>query len=152
MPFLEIDGDLFDMNFTALAHGCNCTGVMGKGIALSFKSKWPRMYNDYRRECLRGNFNLGDVHYWFEGGTTIFNLGTQVSWKSRAELTAIRQAVKKMIYICEEKKISCVGMPRIGSGLGRLEWNNVRHILNSIGLDTKVELIVVRYVPNRTHL
>ena len=33
---------------SSYAHGCNCAGAMGKGIAVQFKSKYPDMYLEYK--------------------------------------------------------------------------------------------------------
>ena len=38
-------GDIFRIDgVSSYAHGCNCAGAMGKGIAVQFKSKYPDMY------------------------------------------------------------------------------------------------------------
>lgn len=34
-------GDLLKENVEAIVNTVNCVGVMGKGIALQFKQRWP---------------------------------------------------------------------------------------------------------------
>lgn len=57
------------------AHGCNCAGAMGKGIALDFKVRFPKMYEEYKVRCKNGTFSLGDVFVYSSPPFTVFNLG-----------------------------------------------------------------------------
>ncbi len=149
MPVTFLAGDLFSHDeLQAFAHGCNCAGAMGKGIALEVRRRFPAMYDEYRRRCRAGTFGLGDVFVWRQDGRTVFNLGTQKTWKTPADLTAVEAAVKEMVRLAEECGIARIGMPRIGAGLGRLDWNAVKETLTRIGASTRVELIVFEeYVP-----
>lgn len=95
MPTTFVKGDLFfARDLDALAHGCNCVGAMGKGIATEFRRRFPAMYTEYKQRCLRGQFRLGDVFMWTDGTTTIFNLGTQRTWRTKASLDAVRSALQ----------------------------------------------------------
>jgi len=115
---------------------------MGKGIAVSFKKRWPNMYSEYRQRCISGEFGLGDVLIWEEDGVMVFNLGTQVTWRARAQLWAIEQGLIHVIRECELLQIAEVALPRIGSGLGGLEWSVVRSLMMDIGSRTQVKLRV----------
>jgi O-acetyl-ADP-ribose deacetylase (regulator of RNase III) len=143
MPTIFVEGDLFHYEgLQALAHGCNCAGAMGKGIAVEFRSRFPEMYAEYKERCADGRFTLGEVFMWTEGGTTVFNLGTQRSWKTKADLSAIETAVRKMVQLAEHHGTQRVGLPRIGAGLGGLPWPKVRSLLARIGEETSIELVV----------
>jgi O-acetyl-ADP-ribose deacetylase (regulator of RNase III) len=122
MTVLERVGDLFAAQEPALAHGCNCSGVMAKGIAVGFRKRWPDMYRSYRERCLAGEFKPGDVFTWREGDRVVFNLGTQGSWRTKATPDAIRRAVEGMVVDAKRLGIERIAMPRIGSGLGGMEW------------------------------
>lgn len=137
-------GNLFAFNdILALAHGCNCAGAMGKGIALEFRRRWPAMFEEYKRRCCTGEFKLGDVFMWQAGDQTIFNLGTQRSWRTKAELWAIDASVRQMTELAEECGIFAVGLPRIGAGLGGLKWQEVEAVLEKIAAQSNVRLIIV---------
>ena len=73
MPIKYTSGDMFFNrdNVQAFAHGCNCQGAMGAGIAVAFKKHYPEMYTEYRRRCKAKprEFNLGDAFLWKEKGT-----------------------------------------------------------------------------------
>src|SRR5271156_4772010 len=87
-----VSGDLFANvhSAQALAHGCNCQGSMGAGIAVGFRERYPAMYEAYRTRCKSRprQFNLGDAWLWkAEDQPWVFNLGTQEDyWRSRAEI------------------------------------------------------------------
>jgi len=152
MPARFVRGDLFSYpGLQGLAHGCNCAGAMGKGIAVEFRSRFPRMYSEYKQRCADGRFNLGDVFRWVEDGITIFNLGTQRTWRTKADLNALETAMSEMVRLAEQDGISKVGLPRIGSGLGGLPWEEVRACLDRIGKETGVELVVFEEYEPATH-
>lgn len=143
MPTRFVKGDLFHYpGLQALAHGCNCAGSMGKGIATTFRDRFPEMHEEYRRRCGAGAFGLGDVFVWRQEPLTIFNLGTQKTWRTKARLSAIEQSVLEMVRVASERRISTIGLPRIGAGYGGLEWQQVKSVLSRIGDASSVELVV----------
>ncbi|MFP2912072.1 macro domain-containing protein [Pyxidicoccus sp. 3LFB2] len=149
MTISFVKGDLFrHPGLDGLAHGCNCAGAMGKGIATEFRDRYPRMYAEYKQRCADGRFRPGDVFDWKEGGVTVFNLGTQKTWRTKAELSAIRDSITKMLVLAEGAGVRRVGLPRIGAGLGGLAWEDIRAVLSQLGQDTPVELVVFEeYAP-----
>ncbi len=152
MPTVFIKGDLFHHEgLHAFAHGCNCAGAMGAGIAVEFRARFPAMYAEYKVRCADGRFNLGDVLAWSEGKTVVYNLGTQKSWKTKAKLDAVETAVTAMVRLAEAAGVARIGLPRIGAGLGALSWEKVRAVLSAIGEETKVELVVFEEYEKAVH-
>jgi len=143
-----VAGDLLEADgLDAIAHGCNCAGAMGAGIAVPIRKRWPSMFAEYRRRCTAGAFRLGDVFAWRARDGVVFNLGTQARPGSRAMLPAIETAVAAMVAMAPELDVRRIGVPRIGAGLGHLSWASVRGVLERIGAATDVELVVFeRYV------
>ncbi|HZU96416.1 MAG TPA: macro domain-containing protein [Planctomycetota bacterium] len=143
------EGDLFAASdLPALAHGCNCAGSMGAGIAVEFRRRWPDMFEEYRALCESGRFQPGDVFLWEAPDRTIFNLGTQKTWRTKATLVAIESSVAKMCELADSKRIARVGLPRIGAGLGGLEWDDVREVIGRVASTAKVKLVVFeKFVP-----
>ena len=144
MPVLERHGDLFDAPEPALAHGCNCAGAMGKGIAVEFRQRWPDMFDHYRELCQHGEFNPGDLFVWTAADRVIFNLGTQRTWRTKATPTAVRHALERMVDYATEHGIDTIAMPRIAAGLGGMNWHDVRAILDEVVPD---DLTVTVYSP-----
>jgi O-acetyl-ADP-ribose deacetylase (regulator of RNase III) len=153
MPTVFVSGDLFHHpGLEAFAHGCNCAGAMGKGIALEFRQRFPRMYAEYKQRCTDGRFVLGDVFVWAQedgaGGVTVFNLATQQTTRTRADIQAIETALVRMLAAAVAAQIDRIGLPRVGAGLGGLPWDEVRALLEKVGAATAIELIVFEtYVP-----
>lgn len=148
MPSYFIMGDLFSLGLEALAHGCNCQGVMGAGIAVEFRKRFPTMFEEYKVLCAHNVLSPGNIFKCkVQTGQTIYNLMTQqgVGRGRGATLEAVEQSVGKMVKDAEENSISIIGLPRIGAGLGGLPWHSVRSILESIGDQTNVTLVVVEY-------
>ena len=147
MPFEYISGDLFlnRMNAQAFAHGCNCQGSMGAGIAVSFKERYPQLFDAYYAMCKADprEFNLGDCFLWMDDAPYVFNLATQENyWRSRATYDAVRAALTSMRQQADAHSITSIAMPRIGAGHGGLSWTNVRVIIDEVFGDWAGSLIV----------
>lgn len=158
MSIKFVSGDLFVNRFNAqaFAHGCNCQGSMGAGIAKSFKEHYPAMYEEYRRRCKTEprEFNLGDSFLWQEQEKDkpwVFNLGTQEHyWRARASYEAIETALQHMRQQAEEHELKTVAIPQISTGYGGLSWNKVRAIIQEVFKDWSGTLYVYEeYVPGQ---
>ena len=138
-------GDLFAQeDLKALAHGCNCAGAMGKGIAVGFKERYPQMYKLYQSFCKAGAVP-GEVFPYYDRDTdvVIYNLMTQRHWTTPATIEAIEQSVRTMMEMLQDIQIKTVGIPKIGCGLGGLDWKDVQPLLEKISEEYKVTLVVV---------
>ncbi len=156
MPIQFVSGDFFANTYSAqaFAHGCNCQGSMGAGIAKEFKARYPAMFEEYRRRCKANPrlFNLGDVFLWKEAEKPwVFNLGTQEAfWRARASYEAIEEALKKMKDLAVAENMQRIAIPQIGTGYGGLSWKKVRAIVEKIFFGWKGTLIVYEeYVPGQ---
>ena len=154
MSIAFVTGDLFANRFgaTALAHGCNCQGSMGAGIATGFRDRYPRMFEEYRRRCKADprQFNLGDAWLWKEDGRPwVFNLGTQEGvWRARASYDAIQTALKGMREQADAEGITGIAIPRVGAGHGGLSWRKVRAVIERAFADWPGTLYVYEeYAP-----
>lgn len=138
-------GDIFNISgVSSYAHGCNCAGAMGKGIALQFRSKYPEMYSEYKAMCKDGIYNPGDVFDYNYGDGHIYNLGTQATWRTKARLEYIEQSVKNMLELAARENVTKIALPAIGAGLGGLKWDKVKDVLNRVSADyPAIELYVV---------
>ena len=148
MPIVCVSGDLFDNahGVRALAHGCNCQGSMGAGVARTFRARYPEMYEEYRRRCKAEprQFNLGDCWLWkADDQPWVFNLGTQEGyWRARASYEAIETALRRMREQADAEGITSIAIPRIGVGYGGLSWKKVRAIVEAVFGDWPGTLVV----------
>lgn len=138
-------GDIFEIDgVTSYAHGCNCVGAMGKGIALQFRNKFPEMYRQYKLKCKNNEFNPGDVYDYDYGNGHIYNLATEKSWRTGARIQYIEDALTKMFQLAEIDNVKSIAMPTIGAGLGGLNWDIVKEAITKIAtLYPNVELYIV---------
>ncbi len=154
MTVRYVSGDLFvnRYNTQAFAHGCNCKGAMGAGIAKGFRERYPEMYEEYRQLCKSRprQFNLGDSFLWDgQDKPSVFNLATQEDyWHNRATSEAVGKSLKAMREQADEKGIRSIAMPRIGAGYGGLSWERVQPIIEQVFKDWPGTLYVYeRYMP-----
>lgn len=172
MTFEIIKGDLFDPahRFDALAQGVNCIGIMGAGIAVPFKTKFPLMYAEYLDLCVKNprstlaghaQFSIADSsEHYSAGGTSpvpdVVNLFTQVFPGANADYALVERAAFAMdqaITTIDAVLQSTfgptsvgtyrVGLPWVGCGIGGLDRHNVEHILAQTLGSSYVEYVLV---------
>jgi len=121
-----IVGDLFESDAQTLVNTVNCVGVMGKGVALEFKKRFPEMYKDYVSRCERGEVQLGRP-YLFRHLTPpcVLNFPTKDHWRSVTKLEDIMQGLRYLREHYEEWGITSMAVPPLGCGHGQLEWRIV---------------------------
>lgn len=147
-------GNLFTTpNLDAFAHGVNCSGAMGKGIALEFRRRWPRMYARYRQLCQSRELFPGNIFtFRAREDLWIYNLATQDRPGPRASLDAIGLATCAMAASMSLKGIQRVGLPRIGCGEGGLSFEDVRPVLERVAERyPAVDLVVVSRLEREFH-
>jgi O-acetyl-ADP-ribose deacetylase (regulator of RNase III) len=141
MSLIELEGDMFSAETDAFAHGVNCQGVMGAGVAREMARRYPDMVMAYRERCTRKRMVAGEVMTW-EGPPTVFNLATQVHPGANARLAWVQASLASLIDKAEDLDIRSVAMPRIGCGIGGLDWMDVRPLVERQACQTKIELRV----------
>ncbi len=52
-------GDIFESKVQVIVNTVNCQGVMGKGLALAFKQRYPDMFATYQQACKTGKLHIG---------------------------------------------------------------------------------------------
>lgn len=129
---IELSGNLFDSTAPALGQGVNCAGLMGAGIAKTFRELYPHNYENYRAACLAGQLKPGGVHVNYEKGVYLVNMASQNTpgrdasypWLFESALRAAEGAVKN--------GLASIAIPEIGCGIGGLQWKYASLLLESI--------------------
>ena len=150
MVYYIVEGDIFQIpQITNYAHGCNCVGAMGKGIALQIKARFPEMYEQYKALCKDSKYNVGDVFKYQYNDGFIYNLGTQKTWWEKAEMEYIEKSLQNMMTIAEEDGVREIAMPAIGAGLGGGDWSKIRKLIDvAAAKHPSVDLYVVEKYKN----
>jgi O-acetyl-ADP-ribose deacetylase (regulator of RNase III)/uncharacterized protein YwgA len=119
-------GDLFASKMQTFVNTVNCVGVMGKGLALEFKRRFPDMFADYEQHYRRGEVRLGKP-YLFKRllPPWILLFPTKDHWRSVSSLDAIEEGLQYLESKYKEWSIESLAVPPLGCGLGELEWSIV---------------------------
>lgn len=147
-------GNLLDAEVEAVVNTVNTVGVMGKGIALMFKDKFPDNYKAYAAACKRGEVQVGRMFVTaspeLNGPRWIINFPTKKHWRNPSRMDWILEGLKDLHAVITEKGIRSIAIPPLGSGNGALEWSEVRpHIEAALadldGLDVVVYEPTAKY-------
>jgi uncharacterized protein YwgA/O-acetyl-ADP-ribose deacetylase (regulator of RNase III) len=123
-------GDIFESGAQTLVNTVNTVGVMGKGIALGFRSRFPEMYEDYIRRCDRHAVRLGEPYlYRRMTPPNIINFPTKDHWRSVSRLSDIVKGLQYLKAHLREWGVTTLAVPPLGCGEGRLEWRVVGRTL-----------------------
>jgi len=119
-------GDLFESSAQTLVNTVNTVGVMGKGVALGFKKRFPEMYRDYVRRCERGEVHLGRPYLWRPlVEPWVLNFPTKQHWRSDSKLQDIVAGLEYLAAHYRTWGIRSLALPPLGCGYGGLDWRVV---------------------------
>jgi uncharacterized protein YwgA/O-acetyl-ADP-ribose deacetylase (regulator of RNase III) len=135
-------GDVLKSSAQTLVNTVNCVGVMGKGIALAFKRRYPDMFKDYVARCDRGEVELGRPYLFRASDHWIVNFPTKKHWRAVSRLSDIEAGLDYLEAHYKAWGITSLAVPPLGCGNGQLEWSVVgptlvRHLAR---FDIPVEL------------
>jgi O-acetyl-ADP-ribose deacetylase (regulator of RNase III) len=146
MVTLVEQGDLFQSEAQTITNAVNCVGVMGKGVALEFKKRFPAMYADYVRRCAEGRVRLGHPYLYRQTELPwILNFPTKGHWRDPSRLVDIVAGLEYLESHYREWGITSLAVPALGCGLGGLEWRTTGPIL--IQQFARLDIPVTLYTP-----
>jgi len=143
-------GDILNSKCQTLVNTVNCVGIMGKGVALAFKKRYPEMFADYVERCERGEVKLGQPYiYTAADGHLIVNFPTKSHWRAVSRLSDIVTGLHFLQAHAAEWGITSIAVPPLGCGNGQLDWKTVGPTLHREleKLDLAVELYAPRDTP-----
>jgi len=145
MRFTE--GNLLDARAEAVVNTVNTVGVMGKGIALMFKEKYPENFRAYAAACKAGEVRIGEMFVTsgveLDGPRWIINFPTKENWWQPTKLEWVEQGLEALKAVIRAKHIRSVALPPLGCGNGGLKWNVVRSTIEAaLGDLSDVEVVV----------
>lgn len=149
-------GDVFKSGAGIIAHGCNCIGGFGSGVAGHIRTLYPHVAAAYTHKHENGGWKLGDVQfvnlydhrsnsshpitYW------IVNCATQQEYyprnKVHADYDAIRTCMEKVKEFAEFQGRT-IAIPKIGAGLAGGDWNIIEGILKEVFHDYDITVYVL---------
>ncbi|WP_186151646.1 macro domain-containing protein [Burkholderia gladioli] len=130
-----VSGDFFEFDADIMINTVNCVGVMGAGVALAFKKRFPEMFGDYVEKCRSGDIRPGSPSVWIQRDMIskeieIINFPTKDHWKNPSEYHYIDDGLKWLSTYLENKSGKIVTLPALGCGHGGLDWGRVRPMIS----------------------
>jgi len=147
-------GNLLDANVEAVVNTVNTVGVMGKGIALMFKERFPKNYQEYLAATKSGAVQIGKMFVSatdeLTGPKWVINFPTKKHWRHPTKIEWVREGLVALKGTIREKQIRSIAIPPLGCGNGGLNWSDVRPLIAKyLGDLTDVEIIV--YEPTQQY-
>jgi O-acetyl-ADP-ribose deacetylase (regulator of RNase III) len=116
---------LFNVKAQVLVNAVNTVGVMGAGIALEFKLRFPDMFQDYYNRCAKGSVKIGKPYLY----GNILNFPTKDHWKDPSRLEWVDQGLRSFVNTYKELGIKSIAFPKLGCGKGGLDWQEVQKMM-----------------------
>jgi O-acetyl-ADP-ribose deacetylase (regulator of RNase III) len=149
-----VTGDILGSDAEALVNTVNCVGIMGRGVALQFKNQFPGNFKAYQAACAHDEIRPGKMFVYethtFTNPKYIINFPTKRHWRGKSRMEDIDAGLKALVQEIHERGIRSIAIPPLGSGLGGLNWANVRPRIENALCDI-VDLDVVVFEPRRSN-
>jgi O-acetyl-ADP-ribose deacetylase (regulator of RNase III) len=145
-----VTGDILASDAEALVNTVNCVGIMGRGIAPQFKNAFPENYKAYAKACKLKQVQPGHM-FVFENNRLhepkyIINFPTKRHWKGKSRMSDIESGLGALVQEIKARNIHSIAIPPLGSGLGGLDWADVRLRIEK-ALSSLPEVRVIVYEP-----
>lgn len=152
MSVTIINGNIFNSKAQTIVNTVNCVGVMGKGIALVFKLRYPNMFEQYQKLCAQRLIEVGKL--WIYKGDKsdpwVLNFPTKTHWKLPSEYEYLEKGLQKFVDTYQEKGITSIAFPLLGAFNGGLEKERVLNIMQHYLSQCDIPIEIYLYDPIAT--
>ena len=129
----SVTGDILKAEVDALVNTVNCVGVMGRGIALQFKKKFPENFKAYKKVCDAKQLRPGMMHVCevdpLYQPRYVINFPTKDHWRANSKIEDIQSGLVTLVDEVKSRGIKSIAIPPLGCGLGGLDWNVVKSLI-----------------------
>lgn len=138
-------GNIFDSEMQTLVNPVNTAGVMGKGLALQFKLRYPLYFREYRRACLKCAFQIEKCHvYNVDSKRKIYSFPTKSHWALPSRWEWIDAGLLHLTQVYEDYDITSLAIPALGCGEGRLKWKDIGPIIRKYAEALPIDVEIYR--------
>lgn len=126
-------GNIFSSDKQTIVNTINCVGVMGKGVALGFRLRYPEMYEKYKEFCKNKQITIGKLWLYKppqEDSKWVLNFPTKFHWKYPSKMEYLEAGLQKFVETYQEKGITSIAFPLLGThngGLDKIDVLNIMH-------------------------
>jgi O-acetyl-ADP-ribose deacetylase (regulator of RNase III) len=147
MSFTVETGDLFAHHAEALAHGVNCRGVAGAGVAAAMKQRYPNAIHQYEVLARRGDLLPGAamITPGGPGDRPIIHCASQNEPGADATVEWLRSSLTVGLELAVKYAIDSVVLPLIGGGIGGLPPAEAQRIIADIASSSSVAVTLVLF-------
>ena len=143
-------GDMFDLVVDIRVNTVNCVGVMGAGVALAFKTRYPTMFRAYKEACDAGEVKPGSLHVWRTSTEWILNFPTKRHWRDGSRYEDVEAGLEALrTYLDSLGRHARVVLPALGCGHGGLDWSRVSRLIEHHLATTAAEIFVFEPADSR---
>lgn len=130
MSIIVARGNLLDSQAEALVNTINCVGVMGAGLALDFKNRFPHHFQAYKLACKLHQVVPGKI-FVSQEDSGIYCLGfpTKQHWRDPSKLEWIVSGLHDLVEVVQQLEIKSLAITKLGCGLGGLSWDDVKPLI-----------------------
>ncbi len=147
----DAHGDILLARTQALVIPVNIVGVMGAGLALEFKKRYPDNYRAYRSACQSGNLVVGRVFTYTlpkgPGTRYLINFPTKRNWRDNSRLDDIELGLLALVMEAHRLDLVALAIPALGCGFGGLEWSEVRPLIHDAFTGQPFEVMLYTPLP-----
>jgi O-acetyl-ADP-ribose deacetylase (regulator of RNase III) len=144
-------GDILREEADAIVNTVNCVGVMGRGIALQFKKAFPENFKAYATACKAQEVQPGRMFVYQTGQLTpprfIINFPTKRHWRGKSRMEDIDAGLAALVAEIRQRGIQSIAIPPLGSGLGGLDWKEVKTRIEA-AVSPLDEVAIIIYEPS----
>jgi|Deesub1362A_J573_1020465.scaffolds.fasta_scaffold00023_120 O-acetyl-ADP-ribose deacetylase (regulator of RNase III) len=123
------DNTVFNLKVQTIVNTVNCVGVMGAGIALEYRLRYPEMFEDYLARCKMQKVKTGKPFLYKYPDVWILNFPTKFHWKDPSKIEWIESGLKYLLENYTELGIKSIAFPPLGITHGGLKWDDVKEIM-----------------------
>ena len=144
-----IRGNIFNTKAQSIVNTVNCVGVMGKGIALVFKLRYPKMFDLYSEYCKKKLIGIGKLWLYKEeeNAPWVLNFPTKFHWKYPSKKEYIEKGLSKFVETYKDKGITSIAFPLLGTHNGGLDKQEVLSIMNQYLGQCNIPIEIYEYDP-----
>lgn len=151
-------GDIFESKAHVIVNTVNCKGVMGKGLALAFKQRYPEMFPVYQQECKSGKLRIGKPTLYRKSTPWILNFPTKDNWKANSKIEYLEKGLEYFVSSYKEAGIASIAFPKLGAQNGKLSWDEVGPLMAKYLADLDIDIYIyiaegdTQYFPPDSHI
>lgn len=141
-----VKGDIFNSPSKIIVNTVNIVGVMGKGVALEFKKRYPEMFDRYQELCKKQLLDVGKLYLWRGSEKWVLLFPTKKHWRYPSKIEYIEKGLQKFVENWDKLGSNTISFPRLGCGNGGLDWQDVKPLMEKYL--SKIPMQILVYVDN----